>query len=231
MHASTRFSPFYANYGYNPKLQFKQPAKSITTRTEIRAEQQANAFVDRLHSVHEQLREHILEAQRWQTKYAKGKAIEFKIGEKVWLSTRHIKTQRESKKLDYKRIGPFPVVERINANAYRLQLPPEMPIHDAFHVSLLDRYVEPGAGQTPAEPLPVIVEGSEEYNVDRVLESRYRYRKLQYLVQWVGYDYIRTSWEPAENLEHSKDLVEEYHSENPRKPKPKPGKSTAAKRS
>ena len=107
----------------------------------------------------------------------------FKIGEKVWLSTRHIKTQRESKKLDYKRIGPFPVVERINANAYRLQLPPEMQIHDAFHVSLLDRYVEPVTGQTPAEPLPVIVEGSEEYNVDRVLDSRYRYRKLQYLVQ------------------------------------------------
>ena len=104
VHASTRFTPFYANYGYNPTLQFKRPkAKDGTTGgTEVRAEQEADAFVDRLHETHEQLREHILEAQRWQTKYAKGKAIEFKIGEKVWLSTRHIKTQRESKKLDYK---------------------------------------------------------------------------------------------------------------------------------
>ena len=63
LHASTRFTPFYANYGYNHTLQFKRPKA-----TEIRAEQEADAFVDRLHSVHEQLREHILEAKRWQTK-------------------------------------------------------------------------------------------------------------------------------------------------------------------
>src|ERR1700742_3486614 len=158
VHASTRVSPFYANYGYHPKLQFKQPAKGsaigTAMRTEIRAEQQANAFIDRLHEIHQQLQGHIREAQQWQTKYAKGKAIEFAIGEKVWLSTRHIKTQRESKKLDYKRIGPFPVTERIHANAYRLQLPPEMQVHDAFHVSLLDRYVKPVEGQTQQSHYP-----------------------------------------------------------------------------
>ena len=219
VHASTRVSPFYANYGYHPTLQFKSPAKS--QGTEIRAEQHADAFVETLRQTHERLREHILEAQRWQTKYAKGKAIEFAIGERVWLSTRHIKTQRESKKLDYKRIGPYRVIERINANAYRLQLPPEMQIHNAFHVSLLDRYIAPVEGQTPAEPLPTIVEGTEEYDVDRIIDSRYRYRRLQYLVQWAGYDYVRTSWEPVENVEHSQALVDEFHQENPRKPKPR----------
>jgi hypothetical protein len=86
-----------------------------------------------------------------------------------------------------------------------------MQIHDAFHVSLLDRYIKAVDGQTPGEPLPTIVEGTEEYEIDRVLDSRYRYRKLQYLVQWAGYDYIRTFWEPAENLNHSQELVDEYH--------------------
>jgi hypothetical protein len=101
MHASTRVSPFYANYGFNLKLKFKPPKKgTVQGKTEIQAEQEADAFVERLPKTHRELWKHEFETQRWQTKYSKGKANEFAIGEKVWLSTRHIKTERESKKLD-----------------------------------------------------------------------------------------------------------------------------------
>ena len=38
-------------------------------------------------------------------------------------------------------IGPFDVMERIGAVAYRLALPPQMfGVHDVFHVSMLRRY-------------------------------------------------------------------------------------------
>ena len=38
-------------------------------------------------------------------------------------------------------IGPFDVIERIGAVAYRLALPPQLSgIHDVFHVSMLRRY-------------------------------------------------------------------------------------------
>jgi hypothetical protein len=126
----------------------------------------------------------------------------FEVGDKVWLSAKHIQTARPSKKLDYKRLGPFKKTKVINRNAYRLERPNSMKVHTVFHVSLLDRHAEPVPGQQPSEPQPAIsAEDSdeEEWEVERILDSRKRYRKLPYLVQWAGYNYVRTSWEPAEN--------------------------------
>jgi hypothetical protein len=80
----------------------------------------------------------------------------FEVGDKVWLSAMHIQMARTSKKLDYKRLDPFEITKVINRNAYRLQLPNSMKVHNVFHVSLLDRYAEPIPGQLPSEPQPVI---------------------------------------------------------------------------
>jgi len=62
----------------------------------------------------------------------------FKVGDKVWLSTRNIHTTSPCKKLDYKRAGPYTVIKIINRNAYKLDLPKTMRINDVFHISLLD---------------------------------------------------------------------------------------------
>ena len=53
-----------------------------------------------------------------------------------------------------------------------------------------------------AEPQPTIFDDSEENEVQRILNSKRRYRKLYYHVQWAGYNYLRTTWEPAQNLEN-----------------------------
>ena len=183
------------------------------------SQKSADAYVQVLEGTHAVLRENLAKAQDRQSKYAGGKDIEFEIGEKVWLSARNIKTARSSKKLDYKRIGPYSILKKVNKNAYKLDLPPTMKIHNVFHVSLLDKYREPVEGQKPSEPAPVIVEQEEEWEVERILDSRRRKRKLQYLVQWAGYNHIQTSWEPAENLENAPDIVEEFHRDNPTKPR------------
>jgi hypothetical protein len=64
----------------------------------------------------------------------------------------------------------------------------------------------------------MIVEETEEWEVDRILNSRRRYQKLHYLVLWTGDNHIRTSWEPAEQLKNAPDLLHEFLRERPDQP-------------
>jgi len=215
IHASTRMTPFWANYHYHPVMQFKAPMQPSSLNSEI----QADTFAAGLEETHQTLRKNLQEAQANQTMYAGGKEVIFEVGDKVWLSTRHFRTTRPSKKLDYKRTGPYTVSKVINKNAYKLDLAYTIRKHNVFHVSLLDRYTPPTAGQPPSEPQPTIVDDSDKWEDDRILDSKRRYRKLHYLVQWAGYSYVQTSWEPAENLGNAQELVEEFHREHPTKPR------------
>jgi hypothetical protein len=139
--------------------------------------------VEGLEETHRLLRENLEEAQTRQSKYAGGKDMTFKVGEKVWLSTRHFQTTRQSKKLDYKCTGPYAVSKVISKNAYKQDLPNTMRNHDVVHVSLLDRYTPPVASQPVSEQYLVVVDyaAEEEWEIERLLDSKLRQRKLHYL--------------------------------------------------
>ena len=53
----------------------------------------------------------------------RGKSIEYKPGDKVLLEATNIKTTRPMKKLSDRRLGPFEVLEKVGAAAYKLKLP------------------------------------------------------------------------------------------------------------
>lgn len=71
----------------------------------------------------------------------------------------------------------------------------------------------------PPPPKPDIIDGEEEYEVEKILDSRVYRRQLQYLVQWKGYGPGDNSWQPAKNLEHTPRLIAKYHKENPSAPR------------
>ena len=55
--------------------------------------------------------------------------------------------------------GPFRIVERVRRLAYRLHLPPRLPVHPVFHVSLLKPYYaddEDPAQHQPHRPPPTV---------------------------------------------------------------------------
>ena len=121
-------------------------------------------------------------------------------------------------------LGPFKISRAVSSHAFRLELPNTLRfIHPVFHVSLLEPHranTIPNRTQPP--PLPVEVDGETEYEVSAILDSRRRRNKLQYLVQWKGYDGHAESatWEPSENVSNTPVLLAAFHNSYPTKPRP-----------
>jgi hypothetical protein len=84
-----------------------------------------------------------------------------------------------------------------------------------FHASLLSPYKETEIhGPNYPEPLPDIIEGEPEFEVEQIVGSRRagKKRTLQYKVRWKGYAPAHDSWEPA-NQVHAPELIKRYEAE------------------
>ena len=95
--------------------------------------------------------------------------------------------------------------------AYKLEMYPRWKVHPVFHVSLLEPYRSNGRVQPPQPP--IVVEGALEYEVESILEHRFRGRRhprASYRVAWKGYGPEHNTWEPEENLVNAPEKVAEY---------------------
>ena len=93
------------------------------------------------------IRTRMLAAQSRQKSYAdaKRKEVEFQVGDFVFLKVspmRGVKRFGAKGKLSPRFIGPFEILERVGAVAYRVAMPPSLSlVHDVFHISMLRKYV------------------------------------------------------------------------------------------
>ena len=146
---------------------------------------------------------------------------DFSVGDKVWLDARNLRTERPAKKLDYKRVGPFQILEKVGTRSYRLDLPSTMKIHPIFHVGLLERFRQDTIpGRTPKPLPPLIVAGEEEFEVEDILDSKVARGRLLYPVHWKGYPISARTWEPAELVQGAPRLIKQFHHAHPHKPGP-----------
>jgi len=86
---------------------------------------------------------------------------------------------------------------------YRLQLPKSWRIHNVFHTSYLSPYKETKEhGPNFVEPLPDIIDGEPEWEVEAIIGMHHHgpKKKKQYQVRWKGYSNAHDTWEPEENL-------------------------------
>ena len=116
----------------------------------------------------------------------------------MWLNLKNIITDRPCKKFDWKNVK-YTVLEVISSHNYRLDTPPG--IHNVFHASLLKRAAaDPFLNQYQDDLRPpvIMVDGEEEWEVERILRERVRGRQRQVLVKWKGY--LTPTWEPAAAL-------------------------------
>lgn len=207
---STGISPFFATHGYHVDLagaveETDQPLRTLGESPVAKAE----AFVARLKETTEFAQAAIAAAQERQEEYAnraRQVAEQFRVGDKVWLRLRNVKTDRPSRKLDWPN-AKYEVVDLIGSHACKLNTPPG--IHPVFHVSLLKRAADdplPSQQQDDTQPPAIIAEdtGEQEWFVEEILQARKKGRSFQVLVKWVGY--VKPTWEPLSAFEETEAL-------------------------
>jgi hypothetical protein len=226
MQESTKNTPFMINYGRNPRMGFETVISSKKESVED--------FLTRMKAIWDEAEASLYKAAEDMKKYYDRKRkdekdIDLQIGMKVWLDAQNLRTERPSKKLDHKRFGPFEIVQKIGSSAYKLKLPKTMRVHPVFHVSRLRPYeVDKIAERKPMPvPDPVMIDGEPEWEVQEILDSRIKTlgkgknkkTLLEYKVRWKGYPIEEATWQPEEDLDNAPEVMKEYHSKYPNKPK------------
>ncbi|CDJ47536.1 hypothetical protein EBH_0073390 [Eimeria brunetti] len=152
---------------------------------------------------------HILKA-KWRQKYyadTRRRDMEHKVGDQVWLSSKHLPALNHCSKFEPKFCGPFPVTERIGTVAYRLALPPTYEGHNVFHLSQLVPHRPRAPALVPQEaPVgwpPTRDEAgnpTDQYLVDYILDQKGTGEEAYYLVKWRAVSEEKATWEPAHHL-------------------------------
>uniref|UniRef100_A0A2N9H2J1 Chromo domain-containing protein n=1 Tax=Fagus sylvatica TaxID=28930 RepID=A0A2N9H2J1_FAGSY len=129
--------------------------------------------------------------------------VEFAVGDWVYLRLQPYRQSsiafRKNLKLSPRYFGPFQVVERVGAVAYKLKLPAESKLHSVFHVSNLKRKL--GSQEEASTMLPVIDNSDGLVPLPQaILDRRTRRSKEEVLVHWQGLSPADATWEDAQSL-------------------------------
>jgi len=218
IHSSTQQTPFLLDTGQHLRMGFEphQPPSQVEA---------VNEFTDRMKDTLEEAKSALAKAKDDMAQYynrRRSPVPTFSPGDKVYLDSEDIQTTRPSKKLSHRRLGPYPVDRHVGKYAYRLILPPPIrrphPVFNVVKLTLASDDPIVRRRRNPPPP-PELVNGEEEYVVEKVLNSRMFRGKLQYLVKWEGYGVEGNTWEYWENLGNAQEKVTEFHVGNTAAPR------------
>ena len=140
LHSTTKMCPFEIVYGFLPRAPIDLLPLPSSEKVNFDAKQRAELIL----KMHELTKENI---ERMNAKYKlagdKGrKHVVFAPGDLVWL---HLRKDRfpdlRKSKLMPRADGPFKVLEKINDNAYKLELPVDFGVSPTFNIADLKPYL------------------------------------------------------------------------------------------
>ena len=187
--------------GYNPHTDWSDklsPIPQVTKRLE--------QFREAQHHTQELM---IKAQQSW---VKSNNMPKYQVGDQVWLEGKHLRIHQLTHKLAARHHGPFTIQEVLSPITYRLTLPHQWCIHPVFHINLLTPYQEMLMhGANYQHPLPDLVDGEEEYEVKKVVDSQCFgcRRVLQYLMKWKGYPDSENQWVSRRDM-NADEAIREY---------------------
>ena len=203
---TTRKSPFFLLMGYNPRADWNSatsPFPQVTRR------------IDQFKEARDQARSNMKQAQLSWVKHRD--TPKYKEGDLVWLDGKNLRLSQPTPKLAPRRHGPFKVTQVMSPVNYRLELPDQWRIHPVFHIDLLTPYRETIThGANYQRPPPDLVDNEEEYEIEKILDSRLfgRRKRLQYMVKWKGYPDSDNMWVDKDDV-FADDKVREFKASHP----------------
>ena len=140
----------------------------------------------------------------------------FVKGDKVWLEARNLKRLIINPKFAPKREGPFTITKVLSPIVYQLRLLKTWKIHLVFHASLLSPYCENEVhGKNFPAPPPDLINGEEEYEIQKIIRHRRTPSTRSFLIRWKGYSAEEDSWVPERDLKHAMSALTSYKKLHP----------------
>lgn len=200
-HTATGSTPFEIVYGRPP------PSIIQYLPGETQVDSVAAVLSDRDEALR-QLKFHLHRAQQTMKKNADKhrRQLEFSVGDWVYVKLRPHRqlsvARRINPKLSPRYYGPFQILSKVGAVAYKLQLPNTAQIHPVFHVSQLKCSVTKGSSLSAMAP--GLISAEEDFptpeTVLAVREGKDSSCSAEWIILWKSQPVEEATWESAAEI-------------------------------
>ena len=143
---------------------------------------------------------------------------QFKKEDEIMLRRTNLKTKKSTKKFDVRMLRSFQIKKIVNLQTYKLKFLKTYKMHSMFHVNLLKFYHKNKLTEkmiSSSFSMRVVTQKNEklEWEIEKILKSRKKYNKIQYLMKWKNYENTveEISWQSVDEVKNSTKLVNEFH--------------------
>lgn len=224
---TTGCSPFYAVHGFHPAT----PQEVLIPHF---PNDETTISPDRHERIMTWIKDNSLWAKDRQREYANAHRRPhptYKLGDKVFVDASHLRHDRQNKKLDLRRIGPYEVIRIIDGKAYEINLPLDLiqaGVTPVFHPSRLSLANDGLPGQHQQGQPPIMIEDytgvHPEWEVDEIVDCKVTPKggtqyKATFKGNWPDWN-ATPPWQPWTDFVNCPDKIVQFHREHPNKPPP-----------